>query len=149
MTEQARVEAVIAAPATTVWDIFRWDNLDGAAAAGLFAGVDYEERRAVPGAIRTVRLIGGGSVRERLEAVDENGLGYRYRVLNLENFPLADYLGSVSVEPLGETGSKIVFACEFVASGITADEWRALYAGMQQEFIAFVRQRLKSRNQEL
>lgn len=149
MSQRARVEAVIAAPAERVWDIFRWENLDGAAAAGLFAGVDYEERRAVPGAIRTVHLAGGGSVRERLEEVEEGVLGYRYRVVNLENFPLADYLGSVSVEPIGEAASRIIFACEFVPAGISADEWRALYTLMQQDFIAFVRQRLESRNLEI
>lgn len=148
MTERARVEAEIAAPVAAVWDIFRWDNLDGAAAAGLFAGVDYEERRPVPGAIRTVRLAGGGAVRERLEDIDEAGHGYRYRVLNLAEFPLADYLGSVSVTALDEARSRVVFACDFVPRGITADEWRTLYAAMQQDFIAFARQRLEPQDPE-
>lgn len=148
MTERARVEAEIAAPVAAVWDIFRWDNLDGATAAGLFAGVDYEDRRPVPGAIRTVRLAGGGAVRERLEELDGAGHGYRYRVLNLEEFPLADYLGSVFVTPLDDRHSRVVFACDFVPRGITADEWRTLYAAMQQDFIAFARQRLEPQDPE-
>lgn len=148
MTERARVEAEIAAPAAAVWDIFRWDNLDAAVASGLFADIVYEERRPIPGATRIIHLTTGGTVRERLEAYDGDGLGYRYTVLNLDEFPLAEYLGGVSVTPLGEDRSRLVFACEFVPRGITADEWRSLYTAMQQEFMAFARDRLELNDQE-
>lgn len=141
--ERARVEADIAAPAAAVWDIFRWENLEAASASGLFAGVDYDERRPIVGATRVVRLAEGGDVRERLLSVDAAGFGLDYEVLNLADFPLAFYRGRVAVSPLADGRSHLVFACEFEPKGITADEWRSLYAGMQQHFIAYVRARLE------
>jgi len=64
---------------------------------------------------------------------------YRYTVLNLADFPLEHYLGSVSVTPLGEARARLTFACDFVPRGISADQWRDQYAAMQAAFIAFAR----------
>jgi hypothetical protein len=141
--EQAEVTVEIEAPAAAVWDLFRWDNLDAALAAGLFAGVDYHGRRPVPGATRDVHLVGGGTVSERLISVDADAMTYRYGVLNLADFPLSHYLGGVSVTALGEHRSRLAFACDFIPRGITADQWRDQYAAMQAAFIAFTRTTLE------
>jgi hypothetical protein len=137
--ERAEVSAEIAAPAAALWDLFRWDNPDAALAAGLFAGVDYEERRPLPGATRSVALNGGGTVREQLVSVDEAAMSYRYTVLNLADFPLEHYLGGVTVTPLDGGRSRLTFACDFLPRGIGADQWREVYSAMQAAFIAFAR----------
>lgn len=137
--ERAEVSADIEAPAAAVWELFRWDNLVAALAAGLFAGVDYNQHRPIPGASRTLHLNGGGSVREELVSVDAAAMTYRYRVLNLADFPLAEYLGGVWVTPLGDRRARLTFACDFLPRGITADQWREIYAAMQAAFIAFAR----------
>ncbi|WP_158274684.1 SRPBCC family protein [Sphingosinicella humi] len=144
MTESARVEAQLAAPADAVWRFFRWDNLEAMLPGGFFTAVDYDKRAPVPGATRTITLAGGQKVVERLESLSPTGHGFRYRVLNLADFPLADYLGSVSVSPEEDGSCRIVFSCEFVPSRISAAEWREIYTAMQTAFIDFIRSQVET-----
>jgi hypothetical protein len=147
MSERASVRALIDAAPEEVWDFFRWDNLEPMCEAGLFRSVAYHDRRAVPGATRTVILPDGRSVTERLERLREAGLGYSYTVLNLEDFPLAEYVGTVSVRPVADRVSELSFECEFVPWGISADQWREAYSGMQHAFVQFVRTKLDPREE--
>jgi hypothetical protein len=148
MIEHASFDASFRASPDAVWNYLRWENLEAMCSGSLFQGVDYEEREPVPGAIRSVLLPGGKVVRERYESEAETGLGYRYSVINLDEFPLVFYLGSVAVWPESETVTALRFACEFTPRGITADEWRQSYAGMQQVFVDFIRSELEPDHKE-
>lgn len=137
--DRASVDAQISAPAKAVWDFLRWDNLESMLPSGLFAGVDYDERRPVAGATRSVRLPDGRTIRERLERVDPVDLAFDYRVIDLADFPLAEYDGQVRVEAVTPASCKLHFACQFEPLGISADEWRSIYSDMQDAYIAFIR----------
>jgi len=137
--DHAAVAVRMGAAAERVWPFLRWDNLEVMLPGGFFAAVDYEERRPVAGATRTITLGDGRKIRERLEAVSEPDMAYAYRVIDLADFPLAEYVGHVRVTPAGAAACNLRFACEFTPLGITAGEWREIYAAMQQANIDFIR----------
>jgi hypothetical protein len=113
--------------------------------SGFMTRVDYEERRPVVGATRSVYLGDGRRIRERLEFLPEHpgDFAYDYRIIDTADFPLAEYRGSVRLTPAGESSCSLRFACWFTPLGITVEEWQSLYVDMQKKQIAFIRSQVE------
>jgi hypothetical protein len=139
MFEHAVVAARVAAPAERVWPFLRWESIETMLPGGFFKRADYDERRPIVGATRTITLGDGRMIRERLETISILDLAYSYRIIDTDDFPLAEYVGHVRVTPAGLHACSLRLACEFTPLGITADAWREIYAGMQNANIAFIR----------
>ncbi|MBI1210323.1 MAG: hypothetical protein GC190_02575 [Alphaproteobacteria bacterium] len=144
MFEHATVAARLAAPAERVWPFLRWESLETMLPGGFFKRVDYDERRPVAGATRTITLGDGRTIRERLETISAADLAYSYRLIDTADFPLAEYVGHVRVTPAGAKACSIRFACEFTPLGITAAQWREIYGGMQEANISFIRAQVEN-----
>ena len=129
----------IAAEADRVWPFFRWDNLAAMRPGGFFADVAYQERRAVPGAIRVVTLGTGARLVERLDEEDAAARRLTYTMLETGGVPIVNYRGLVVVAAAGSDACRVTFACECAPVGITDAAWRELWVGMQVANAAFVR----------
>lgn len=118
----------IEAPADRVWKILTgkemvelitsiygesavFDNgAEGPAAAGV-------------GAILTTTLKDSrGTIRERIEGIDDVERCMKYRVIDVGPFPYADYKGQMSVTPSGPDACNVVFMTSFVPVGLPEDE---------------------------
>lgn len=135
----------IEAPADKVWPYLAWPNLAAMIPSGFMTAVSYDERRAVVGATRWVTLGDGRRIRERLEALPEHAgdLAFDYRIIDLADFPLAEYRGSVRLTPAGDRACNLRLSCRFTPLGITVSEWQALYVEMQKKQIAFIRSQVE------
>jgi hypothetical protein len=129
----------IDADADVVWPFFRWDNLEAMRPGGFFTAVDYEEQRAMPGALRTVTLADGARLVERLESQDAVGRRLAYSMLDTGGVPIADYRGEVVVSAAGPDVCFVRFACVCSPVGLTAAEWGAMWRAMQVANAAFIR----------
>ena len=66
------------------------------------------------GQLRTIETIDGKQIIERLEAIDNSGRSYRYA--NIAGLPVADYTGTLSVQPKG-AGSAVEWRAQFLPNG--------------------------------
>ena len=134
--------------AADVWPFFDWPNLHLMQPAGFFAEIDYAERRAVPGAMRTIRLGGVGNGLPLVEILLENdpvAMRLRYRIVDPAPMPIRDYDGEVRVESLDPMRCRVRFASRCVLDGIDAAAWRAAYRDMQRDGLCFIAQTLAER----
>lgn len=131
----------IDAPAALVWPFFRWDNLGAMRDGGFFVAVEYRERRALPGAVRVVTLADGARLVERLEYEDAANRHLAYTMVDTAGVPIVDYRGTVTVSPNDEGSCLVRFRCECTPVGVSAEEWRAAWTGMQVANAAFIRAR--------
>lgn len=65
--------------------------------------------------VRTLHLVGGGVVRERLEKADDSGRTYTYTILE-SPLPVANYTATIHVEGEGEDCT-VEWSSEFNPSG--------------------------------
>lgn len=111
--------AVIPAPPGDVWRTVRdFDGLPGwhpaIAASTLTAGASASEI----GAVRTLSLADGGTVVERLVALDDHDRSLVYAIVE-SPFPVTGYRSTIRVVPLTSTGESfvewsLVFDCDHV-----------------------------------
>jgi hypothetical protein len=64
------------------------------------------------GAIRTLGLVGGGEMRDRIVEIDEAGRRFRYERFELP-FPVENYRGMVEARGRGDHRSEIVWEIQF------------------------------------
>jgi len=131
----------IEAPADLVWPFFRWDNLEAMRTGGFFVAVEYRERRALPGAVRVVTLADGARLVERLDFEDAANRHLAYAMVDTAGVPIVDYHGTVTVSPSDEGSCLVRFRCECTPVGVSAEEWRSAWTGMQVANAAFIRAR--------
>jgi hypothetical protein len=67
-----------------------------------------------PGQLRTIEMIDGKQIIERLDAIDNPGRFYRYA--NIAGLPVANYTGMLSVQPKG-AGSSVEWRAEYLPNG--------------------------------
>lgn len=72
------------------------------------------------GSIRTLHLMGGGTITERLEELSPTERIYRYSIVQSE-LPVADYEGEIRVKDNGDGTSTVEWSSDFQPKG-TADQ---------------------------
>ena len=142
---RAEVTAHIGAPARAVWEYVRWENADVLERAGFFGRVEYGERRAIPGAERTLYTPNGEAVRERLESVEPSEFRYVYRLVDPGPMPLREYVGEVRVVAEGDDRCRITVSSTFTPAGITETAWRERYEELEQALFAYIRTQVEPR----
>ena len=131
----------IAAPAAAVWEYVRWERMDVYVEAGFFRGVDYDERRAIVGATRSLQLDDGPPVRERIEAIDARDFHYVYRLIDSGPMPVTDYVGEVRVTPAGPDACCIKVTSRCSPVGISDAEWVRMYTDLETRLFDFIKAR--------
>ncbi len=84
------------------------------------------------GKVRRLTLVGGGSIVERLERVDDNEHLYRYSILE-SPLPVADYVAEIRVRQNEEgTGSTIEWSSEFKPKDASVQKATEVIQGIYQ-----------------
>ncbi len=86
------------------------------------------------GATRTLNLIGGGAILERLEHINDKERVYRYSIVS-SPLPMKDYVAEIRVTDQGDGTSTVEWSCDCqsanVAEGDASKAIREMYeAGM-------------------
>lgn len=139
---QANVVRRFDAPAATLWGILSWTGMAQLAGDGLFAGVRFEGDTAEVGATKWLDLEGGVSIRERLEWLDEAGLGYGYRIIDSGQLPVADYVGAVRIVANGPAACTVLIQCRFVGVDVSDADWERDWSSNETAMLNRVAARL-------
>ena len=109
-------------PAETVWELIGDFN----ALADWHPAVERSELEE-GGHVRRLSLVGGGSIVERLERLDNDSFRYRYSIID-SPLPVADYVAELRVEKdASGDGCEVQWSSEFNASGASvADAEKAI-----------------------
>ncbi|MFQ6022173.1 MAG: SRPBCC family protein [Acidiferrobacterales bacterium] len=84
------------------------------------------------GKIRRLSLVGGGSIVERLERIDDNEHVYRYSILE-SPLPVADYVAELRVRPNDQgEGCTIEWSSEFNPKDASDDDAMQVIQGVYQ-----------------
>ncbi len=84
------------------------------------------------GKVRRLTLVGGGSIVERLERVDDSEHLYRYSILE-SPLPVADYVAEIRVRQNEDgTGSTIEWSSEFKPKAASVQKATELIPGIYQ-----------------
>jgi len=74
------------------------------------------------GAIRTVTTPDGGTVKERLEALDHDNNQFSYAVINDDSpLPFTDYLATVKLRETSPTSCEVDWSSNFQSAGAMAE----------------------------
>lgn len=68
------------------------------------------------GSIRTLDLLGGGTITERLEQLDDTGQLYSYSILS-SPLPVANYTGTIRITEEDDGSCSVEWSSDFEASG--------------------------------
>lgn len=99
-------------PAEKVWELIGGFN----ALADWHPAIERSELEE-GGEVRRLTLVGGGSIVESLEQMDEAGRLYRYRITE-GPLPVAGYVAQIRVTPDADgTGCEVEWSSEFAPSG--------------------------------
>lgn len=131
---QTRVEETIDAAPDAVWDLVRdfggiqrWNpTLDSC-----------ELDRPGVGGVRTIKM-GGSTVRERLETLDEERRTMSYSILEAP-LPVRNYLATVELSPVGPNQTRVIWSSTFEPAGMSEDQLAQLFSGIYQAAIAGMR----------
>jgi len=134
----ANVTETVAASAADVWRII-----------SDFAGVETNEMIASctvvgegVGAVRTIGLVGGGDVIERLESHDDSALVFSYAIINESPLPVKNYLSTVKVADAEAGSATINWSSTFEAAGAPEADVVKMIEGIYKGGIARTRSKL-------
>jgi hypothetical protein len=84
------------------------------------------------GKVRRLTLVGGGTIVERLERIDDNEQIYRYSILE-SPLPFTNYVGEIHVKPDEDgSGCAVEWSSEFDPKDATAKDVTDLVQGFYQ-----------------
>jgi len=132
-----KVSERIEAPSERVWELVR----DFGGVQRYSAGIESctVEGRGI-GAVRTLGLPGGLSLKERLEAFDDAGRRLSYAIV-AGPIPVAGYLATIEVRDEG-SGCRIDWSSTFEPKGITDEQARGMIEGVYRSGVAGIRKAL-------
>ena len=126
MTE-VKLAQELPVPAQAVWSLIGGFN-------GLpdwHPAVEKSETKTEDGVkVRTLTLVGGGQIVERLDSADEHARTYTYSILS-GPLPVADYTATIRVSEAG-SGCKVEWSSDFEASGAPENEAAAAIRGVYE-----------------
>lgn len=116
---KVQVTQELSVPAETVWNMIGGFN----ALPDWHPAIEKSETREEGGVkTRTLTLVGGGTIVERLERTDPKARTYTYSILS-GPLPVANYTATLRVrEEQGGQGCSVEWASEFTPSGASESE---------------------------
>ena len=83
------------------------------------------------GSMRRLSLVGGGTIMEKLEKLDENERVYSYSIID-SPLPVSNYNATIRVKDEGEGKTTVEWSSEFEAKGAAENEAMDVIAGIYQ-----------------
>jgi len=81
------------------------------------------------GAVRTLRIMGGAEVKERLEAQDDGARSATYAGVEIP-LPVTDYRGTLTVAPEPDGGCTVTWQATFEPDGVPEEMATQMIAGV-------------------
>ena len=133
-----KVTERIETTADAVWELFR----DFGGIQRFSPGIEkVEVTGAGIGAVRTIRLPGGVSLQERLEAFDDRGRRLQYAIVG-GPIPVSSYLATIEVKDEGARTCRIDWSSQFEPKGIGDEQAHRMIEGVYKSGIAGVKKAL-------
>lgn len=125
-------------PAETIWRFLSWRGVANIRGDTFFDNISFEDDLDEAGSVRVLHLRDGSIVREVVEELNHAEMRYVYNPLELGSLPVANYRGQVRILPIDGGRCRILISscCDVV--GVTEEEWRALYSGLENALIDVV-----------
>lgn len=135
-----KVSESVAAPAERVWELL--GDFGGVAKWGGAMLESCTVEGTGIGAVRTIGLAGGGSIRERCEGYDEGGRTLAYGIVDPSPLPLRDYHSVCRVVPTGGAACRVDWEGRFEPAGVPEEQAQSLVRAVYTGAIAEVRKLL-------
>ncbi|MAE95196.1 MAG: hypothetical protein CL910_11100 [Deltaproteobacteria bacterium] len=103
----------------------------------------YSSEGTGPGMIRTIDMPPIPTVREQLEAIDEDERRVSYRILEGLPMPLTGYRAAMQVVDAGGGRSRLVWSSQWEPDGVTEEEARAVVANMYDSVMGVMKANLE------
>jgi pimeloyl-ACP methyl ester carboxylesterase len=139
--DMSEVEVVeeIAAPAAKVWELMRdFGGLTKWASA--IESCEVEGQGV--GAVRTLGMPGGLSLKERLEAFDDAGRTFSYAIIGDNPLPLRDYLSVVKITEKGANACICTWRGTFEPEGGSGEQTQKMVRGIYTGSLAALKKTL-------
>jgi hypothetical protein len=120
----AELSMRFAASADRVWSALTGAELIPVLLETYAANIEIDGGAPGAGAILVTTLRKGGTVREKIESIDNEERVMKYRVLDAGPLPYANYRGEARVQPAGPNGAVVSFQCSFVPVDLSEDDAR-------------------------
>ncbi len=127
--------------ADALWAVVR----DFADASWLPGNPTYSSEGEGPGMIRTIDTPPIPTVREQLEAIDDDGRVMSYRIIQGIPMPVKDYRASMQVVDAGEGRSRLVWSGEWEPDGVTQEQAAEVVASMYKTVLGIMKTNLEKR----
>lgn len=83
------------------------------------------------GSVRTLHLVGGGTITERLEEISASERVYRYSITD-SPLPISNYVAEIKVKDNGNGSSTVEWSSEFQAKGVPENDAMTTIQGIYQ-----------------
>jgi len=133
---RVRVKEEIAAPAAAAWAAIG----DLRRAAHWPAVETCEVEGSGVGCVRTMRLVDGAVIHERVEAHDDEARSYRSEVFTLGHMPVKDYRYTVSVSEAGADRCVIDWLAIFEPVGVSEERACHMIEGLYTTSTSTIRE---------
>src|SRR5688572_612543 len=133
-----KVSERVEAGADAVWELFR----DFGGIQRFSPGIEkVEVSGSGIGAVRTIRVPGGVTLQERLEAFDDRGRRLQYAIVG-GPIPVTGYLATIEVKDEGPKACRIDWSSHFEPQGLSDEQARGMIEGVYKGGIAGVKKAL-------
>ena len=106
---------------------------------------DFESEGEGVGMIRTIRTPPLPTVREQLDAIDEEGRAIHYRLIEGNPMPVRDYEATMKVVDLGEGRSRLKWSSTWEPDGVTEEQAREAITAMYTGVLGVMKANLEKR----
>jgi Polyketide cyclase / dehydrase and lipid transport len=137
---EVKVSEPVAASAAKVWELL--GDFGGIAKWGGAMMESCTVEGSGVGAVRTIGLPGGGSIRERLEAYDGAGRSLSYAIIGQSPIPIRNYLSTCRVVETGPNACRVDWEGRFEPVGVSEEQAQGMVRGIYTGGIKAVRKLL-------
>jgi hypothetical protein len=136
-----RTEGDFEISADALWAVVR----DFGEVSWLPGDPDFESEGEGVGMIRTIRTPPLPTVREQLDAIDEDGRAIHYRVIEGNPMPVRDYKATMKVVDLGDGHSRLEWSSTWEPEGVSEEQARTVVEGMYTGVLGVMKTNLEKR----
>lgn len=135
------IEGEFEMPADALWAVVR----DFGYVGWITRKTKFSSQGEGVGMIRTIDAPPIPTVREQLDAIDEDQRTIVYRVIQGNPMPVTDYAASMQVLDAGEGRSRLKWSSQWQPDGVSEEEALAVIANMYQSVMARMKKKLENR----
>ena len=103
----------------------------------------YSSEGEGPGMIRTIETPPIPTVREQLDAIDDDTRTISYRIIEGIPMPVVDYRATMQVADAGDGRSRLIWSSTWEPDGVTEEKARKVVAGMYKSIMGIMKKNVE------